>query len=101
MPGGAAQCELRTISFGLAKILCRERTHESRHFDKMQMKKIARKISTWRCRSKVQREAWFSREFETCKRQRTRIDIFCEPERLKTAAKHFRMQQCLQFSLHL
>jgi hypothetical protein len=85
---------------GVAKPLCRERQHESRHFNKMQMKNHGRDSFELGICSKFQRGGWFSREFETCQSQRTRIDMFCEHKHLKSAAEHFRMKQCLQLARH-
>ena len=41
------------------------------------------------------------RELETSQPRRACVDIFGEGEHLKSAAEHFRMQQCLQCALGL
>lgn len=66
----------------------------------MQMKNHTR-ISTCRFCSKIEREAWFSREFETCQARRIGIDISCEGEHVKTTPEHFWMEQHLQLAFSL
>jgi hypothetical protein len=48
------------------------------------------------CISESERRARLTCEFETRQRQRAGIDIPGEPEHLKSASKHFGMQQRLQ-----